>query len=313
MDLSNSEIKENYFFGDDHCETLFINPEDLKYLSKGKGFRSKIISTLGEILKLETDSVEVLSTTVEDIHNATLIHDDVLDNSHFRRNEKTLNAIYENNKAVLVGDYILANAMFKLSTLGNSKLISYLSIALKRLVDGEIFQLNNREIFDITSEDYAKLAKNKTGSLFSWCLTSVFMVGKYPPNTIQILDEIGLNIGLIFQMKDDLLDFSTKVKTPYLDLKNNNINYVFSALKDELSDSDKELVVKASQVDELPKELQEKIFKKIKDLDVELSLLSAKIVNDFDDFQSKYLESSKGIQLLSFMQIIVNKIVSRDI
>ena len=184
---------------------------------------------MGKLHDLTKKDCRKLGRVVELVHNATLTHDDVIDNSHTRRNAPSVPALINNKKSVLLGDYMLAKALHELSDFNNPPLTKQLTLTLKDLVEGEWIQYENTNPYEITSTLYNTLALKKTGSLFRWCFIAPHLTAKDSEEneTFYLLSEFGETLGIIFQMTDDLIDFNPQSKKSYgLDFRNNNINYV---------------------------------------------------------------------------------------
>lgn len=256
MLLQDLELDKVFFEESDSAKASFNVQKDLKYLNHGKQIRSKLLQSFAGILGITEETVYCLSRVIEIVHNATLLHDDVIDISMKRRDKPTLNYIHGNKKSVLFGDYLLAKSTHELSKLGNPKANLLLSLALKRLVDGEIFQMDVSSPFNVNLNDYFKMSKNKTGALFAWCLTSPATFIDFNQNKIDALDKIGLELGKVFQIRDDILDFTDSGKTPFIDFNNKNTNYVFSLASSELSKSQIDQLMSIDKYENLNKELQ---------------------------------------------------------
>ena len=298
----------NFFFEDDHSDQLYLKQGSLDYLAKGKALRSKICIVLGESFSLEKSQAKLLGQTVEMIHNATLIHDDVVDYSHFRRGSETLNSFYGNKKSVLVGDYILAKAIADLSTLNKPSLVAAIASALKSLVDGEIFQMEHNDPFEISEEDYIKLARNKTGSLFAWSFSSIVDLKFGNDLLTKSMHEIGEELGILFQIKDDLLDFTVEDKTKALDLRNNNINYVFSLFKKsnvELKTSFK----RADSMSDLTAKELIYLSEKKQMAEDKLQQRATSVRNLMRGVCNEYLEEKYWKDFISFVESFINKII----
>ena len=161
------------------------------------------IKALGE--ELNQKQLEYL-TVVEMVHNASLIHDDIIDESNIRRGKETINADFDNKLAVISGDYILALSMEKLSEVGNIELIKDFSQTIRQMCIGEINQ--NFDRFKICSiEDYIEKTKNKTAHLFEIALTGCVRLSTNQ-HDLQKISELGLNIGIAFQIRDDLINMT---------------------------------------------------------------------------------------------------------
>ncbi len=174
-------------------------------LSPSKRIRSLLVilylKSLGKIIAAE--QFEVL-TSVELAHNASLIHDDIIDNSELRRGEKSINCEFGNKLAVIAGDYILSIIMDKLTQIGNVEIIKIFSNTIKKMCIGEINQ--NYDKYKIgTIENYIEKTKNKTAYLFE---TAFLCCGKLIQDDFDCcnMSEFGLNVGIAFQIRDDLLN-----------------------------------------------------------------------------------------------------------
>ena len=173
---------------------------------------SKRIRSVLPLLYLKADNQSVTSeqiqilTAIELIHNASLIHDDVIDNSDMRRAHKTLSNEFDNKLAVISGDYILSVVMQILTNLGSVELISKFSKTIEKMCVGEINQNFNRYKFG-TIEDYIEKTKNKTAYLFEISFMAVLMFArkKYDCET---LSKFALDTGIAFQIRDDLLNLT---------------------------------------------------------------------------------------------------------
>ncbi len=145
---------------------------------------------------------------VELIHTASLVHDDVIDESNIRRNFLTINALWKNKISVLVGDFFLSKALL-LSTQNNDyDLLDQVSIAVKEISEGELFQIQKSRSLKISEDDYFKLITKKTASLFSCCCMLGLISSGNKKN--KNVENFGLFLGIIFQIKDDLFDYSKK-------------------------------------------------------------------------------------------------------
>lgn len=161
------------------------------------------IKALGE--ELNSKQLEHL-TVVEMVHNASLIHDDIIDESKIRRGEKTINESFGNKLGVISGDYILALSMGKLANIGKIELIKDFSQTIRQMCIGEINQ--NFDRFKVgTIEDYIEKTKNKTAHLFEIALTGCAKLSSTQQDIAKV-SELGLNIGIAFQIRDDLINMT---------------------------------------------------------------------------------------------------------
>jgi len=179
--------------------------------SHGKGFRAKLIQKISQHLGLKPQQVHLLAQTIEFIHNASLLHDDLIDRSPLRREKTAAWLKYTPEYAVLAGDYLLARVMVNLSRNGNLPLIQYTAEIISDLLEGEWIQDSLVEDWDVSINQLDRVHNLKTASLFKWCMRAPFIAAEnYDTNLHQLLDEMGSLLGLLFQRSDDLLDFDIR-------------------------------------------------------------------------------------------------------
>ncbi len=308
--VSLKENLANFFFEGDHSNKLYLKEGSLDYLAQGKALRSRVCIELGKTFLLNPKQAAILGQTIEMIHNATLIHDDVVDFSHFRRGSETLNSFYGNKKSVLVGDYILAKAIADLSLLNRPSLIAAIAMALKSLVDGEIFQMEHSDPFDISEDDYIRLAMNKTGALFAWSFSSVVDLKFENTSLTKAMHEMGEELGVLFQMKDDLLDFTVETKTQGLDLRNNNVNYVFSLFAN--ADSKVKSALRSAQaLGDLSEEIKRELLQKQSLAEQRLDDRANRVKNLMRSICNEHLEEKYWKNFAIFVESFVKKITTR--
>lgn len=173
---------------------------------------SKHIRALSAFLYLRANNINIdlvhikLQAAVELIHNASLIHDDIIDESSTRRNEKTLNTLFDNKLAVLAGDYLLAAALNKLDEIKNFEVTGLFSEIMKTMCLGEINQYFAR-YKTVTIEEYIDKSRSKTASLFQAAIEgSAILSGMLSRVEAK---EFALNLGIAFQIRDDLINYKT--------------------------------------------------------------------------------------------------------
>jgi octaprenyl-diphosphate synthase len=151
-----------------------------------------------------------LAAAVELIHSATLLHDDVVDTSEVRRGKKTANAIWDNKSSILVGDYLFSIAFQLMVRCQNLRALDLLSKASSVMADGEVMQLENSTDVALSKEKYLEIIFGKTAILFSAACEAGAIISSYDESKIAALREFGKNLGIIFQIVDDLLDYSSQ-------------------------------------------------------------------------------------------------------
>tara|TARA_B100000749_G_scaffold280223_1_gene275301 strand:- start:10400 stop:11332 length:933 start_codon:yes stop_codon:yes gene_type:complete len=206
--------------------------------SRGKGFRSKLIEKVSGHLALETQSVQLMAQTIEFIHNASLLHDDLIDRSHLRRSKPAAWLKYTPEYAVLAGDYLLARVMVNLSRHGNLELLQYTAEMISDLLEGEWIQDSLVKDFSVKLEQLDQVHNLKTASLFKWCLRAPFICkGGYHQDIHDLVEEMGCILGVLFQRSDDLLDFDIRnheEKAVLGDLKSGYLNSFAASLSSDL-------------------------------------------------------------------------------
>jgi len=221
----------------------------------GKGFRSLLIQKVSGPLGLEDQVVHLLAQTIEFIHNASLLHDDLVDRSQLRRGKPAAWAKYTPEYAVLAGDYLLARVMANLSRHGNVRLIQYTAEVISDLLEGEWIQDSLVRDWNITLEQLDRVHNLKTGSLFKWCLRAPFLAkGRYEKELHDLLEEMGTLLGLLFQRSDDLLDFDVRNregKAVLGDLKSGYLNSFGVFLSRDMAPDVKERFLRSQSLGEL--------------------------------------------------------------
>lgn len=144
---------------------------------------------------------------LELLHTASLVHDDVVDESVERRGQASVNAEYNNKVAVLVGDYVLSTALLNVSLTNNSKIVQSLAELGRTLSNGEILQLSNIQNTDFSEDVYYEVIKMKTAALFEACCEIGAMSANASDEDISKARNFGQNLGIIFQIRDDIFDY----------------------------------------------------------------------------------------------------------
>ena len=186
----------------------FLSETFLKYIFSGsKKIRSAItILLLKACNENISDNVISICALIELIHNASLIHDDIIDNSDMRRNLPSFNQQFGNKTAVIAGDFLLSLIFDTLSEINNPKVTKTFSQTVKNLCIGEISQIENKN--KITSlEKYLQKTEQKTAALFECAVKSAFLT-KNQPQKLEFAENFAKNFGLAFQIKDDLENFT---------------------------------------------------------------------------------------------------------
>lgn len=223
--------------------------------SAGKGFRSKLIQRIGKHLSINGRQEHLLAQTIEFIHNASLLHDDLIDRSHLRRSKPTAWLKYSPEYAVLAGDYLLARVMVNLSRYGNLRLIQYTAEMISDLLEGEWIQDSLIRDWNVNLNQLDQVHDLKTASLFKWCLRAPFITKEnYDQDLHQILDEMGTLLGLLFQRGDDLLDFDIRNdedKALLGDLKSGYLNSFGAYLSRDFDSAKRQILRECQTLDQV--------------------------------------------------------------
>ncbi len=173
----------------------------------GKRMRPMLILLMARNYGVVTEATQNAAVGLELLHTASLVHDDVVDESSERRGQASLNAIYNNKVAVLVGDYLLSTALLHVSFTGNHIIVQYLARLGQTLASGEILQLSNVSSSDISEEVYYQVIRQKTAALFEACCAIGALSAGVDESAIEGAKSFGQNLGIIFQIRDDIFDY----------------------------------------------------------------------------------------------------------
>ena len=183
--------------------------ELLEYSLKSNGKRIRPVLTLlsGKFYDYNLDYLLPMATAVEIMHTATLVHDDAIDNSLVRRGRPTINKLWGEEQAVLLGDYLFAEAGALTASTQNLRAIKLFASTLKTISSGELNQAFNAFNLEQNRQQYFQRVSQKTAALFSMATESGAVLNQAPEKSIQILIEYSYNLGIAFQIVDDILDF----------------------------------------------------------------------------------------------------------
>ncbi|XP_074181067.1 all trans-polyprenyl-diphosphate synthase PDSS1 isoform X2 [Rhinolophus sinicus] len=217
--LGRRDLKGLY---EDIRKELLISATELKEMSqyyfdgKGKAFRPIIVVLMARACNTHYNnsrdvqaSQRAIALIAEMIHTASLVHDDVIDDASSRRGKHTVNKIWGEKKAVLAGDLILSAASIALARIGNTTVISILTQVIEDLVRGEFLQLGSKENENERFAHYLEKTFKKTASLIANSCKAVSVLGCPDPVVHEIAYQYGKNVGIAFQLIDDVLDFTS--------------------------------------------------------------------------------------------------------
>ena len=193
----------------------------------GKRLRPLLTFLMGDLLNVKCESLRPYARAVELVHAASLSHDDVIDNAEMRRGVPSINILGSNKKAILAGDYLLADVIVDLTSRGNLRLVGEMSSVIKELAEGEWIQLEASHERNNNWDVIETIARKKTSSVMSYCCVAPAVLGGHSDQVVELCREFGINLGLGFQLMDDALDFKkSSEKDLKTDLKNGIVNAV---------------------------------------------------------------------------------------
>lgn len=185
-----------------------------KYIlrQKGKKIRPILVLLSAKLCGDVNNRTYTAATLVEMLHTATLIHDDVVDEARTRRGFASINAVWKNKIAVLMGDYMLSRGLLIALENDECGFLKITSRAVKRMSEGELLQIQKNRKLEVTEDTYFKIISDKTASLITACCELGAASATKDKNEIRLLSEFGENIGIAFQLRDDVLDYIGKKK-----------------------------------------------------------------------------------------------------
>ena len=181
---------------------------DYIHAKAGKQLRPLIVLLAAQICRGVTDKTIKTAVALELLHNASLVHDDVVDSSAMRRGAKSVQAKWSNKVAVLVGDYMLARVINAITEIHNSQILNIVAGLGMALSSGELLQLHANQSMWISEEQYFKIITQKTAQLFAACAEAGAESSAATMRQTTALREFGKHLGICFQLKDDIFDYS---------------------------------------------------------------------------------------------------------
>lgn len=183
--------------------------EVLKYIRQraGKRMRPMLILLVTKAFGSVTHVSQYAALGLELLHTASLVHDDVVDESEKRRGQASVNTMYDNRVSVLVGDFILSTALLKISQTRNHEIVDYLAMLGRTLSNGELLQLSNIDNSEISEKVYYEVINQKTAALFEACAAIGALSAGASEEIVQKAKKFGQDLGVAFQIRDDIFDY----------------------------------------------------------------------------------------------------------
>lgn len=213
---------------------------------KGKQLRPLFVFLSAKMLGSVNEGTYIAASLIELLHTATLVHDDVVDDASERRGFLSINALWKNKIAVLVGDFLLSQGLLLTTSKNRIDLLHIVSKAVKSMSEGELLQMEKSRKMDITEAIYYKIIEQKTASLVAACCgTGACSVTK-DQKTIETMEKVGTNVGMAFQIKDDIFDygFSNNIGKPTgIDIKERKLTLPLIYIMNKVNKKDKKLII----------------------------------------------------------------------
>ena len=213
---------------------------------KGKQMRPMFVFLSAGLCGGITESSYTGASLIELLHTATLVHDDVVDDSNLRRGFFSINALWKNKIAVLVGDYLLSRGLLLSVANKEYSLLEIVSGAVREMSEGELLQIEKARRLDIDEKIYFEIIRQKTASLIASCCAVGASSAGAPDDQVHTMHQFGEKTGIAFQIKDDLFDFEKSLKTGKpsgLDIRESKLTLPLIYALSKASRSDKRIII----------------------------------------------------------------------
>jgi len=277
---------------------------------KGKQMRPMFVFLTAKMLSNGKINEKVFraASVIELIHTATLVHDDVVDSSNMRRGFFSLNALWKNKIAVLVGDFLLSKGMLLCIDNDDFDLLKLISKSVKDMSQGELLQIEKARRLDIDEETYFEIVRKKTASLISSCCALGAAASGVSENKIDKLASFGEKIGVAFQLKDDLFDYGDKKigKPLGIDLKEKKLTLPIIYSLNNSSNSKKRWLINCIKNHNNDKKVIQEVILYVKEtggIDYTISklkLFQKEALNDLYEFPDNHYKESL-IELVNYV------------
>jgi len=281
---------------------------------KGKQMRPMLIFLCSKILSSGNVNEKVYrgASVIELIHTATLIHDDVVDESNKRRGFFSINAIWKNKIAVLVGDFLLSKGMLLCIDNKDYDILDVISESVKQMSEGELLQIEKAKKLDIDEETYFEIIKKKTASLISSCCKIAAVSVNSSLSEIKRITKIGMHIGIAFQIKDDLFDYGKKTigKPRGIDIKQKKITLPLIYTLNNVNKSEKRWLINSLKKNKKSRALIDQIISLVKErggLDYAIQIMNKYHKLSLDD-----IETFKDSPYKDSLKKMVNYVIERN-
>ena len=220
---------------------------------KGKQLRPLFVFLSAKMIAPIEEGTYIAASLIELLHTATLVHDDVVDDASERRGFLSINALWKNKIAVLVGDFLLSQGLLLTTSKNRIDLLHLVSKAVKAMSEGELLQMEKSRKMDITEEVYYKIIKQKTASLVAACCATGACSVTKNKELIANMEKVGIYVGMAFQIKDDIFDygFSNEIGKPTgIDIKERKLTLPLIYVMNKVEKKQKKLIINTIKKDQ---------------------------------------------------------------
>ncbi len=281
---------------------------------KGKQMRPMFVFLIAKM----TGNGEVLERTyrgasvIELIHTATLVHDDVVDDSNRRRGFFSINALWKNKIAVLVGDYLLSKGLLLSIDNDDFDLLKIISVAVREMSEGELLQIEKARKLDITEDVYFEIIRQKTATLIAACCAMGAQSVDASAEEVEQMRQFGERIGIAFQIKDDLFDYgSEKIGKPTgIDIKEQKMTLPLIYALNNCSEQEKRWLINSVKNHNTDKTRVKEVIQFVKDkggLDYAIAKMKA-----YRDAALSILETYPESPYRESLTLMVNYVIDRN-
>lgn len=234
---------------------------------KGKQMRPMFVFLCSKLFNNVNESTYTAASLIELLHTATLVHDDIIDESNFRRGFFSINSLWKNKISVLVGDFLLSRGLLLAVEKEEFKLLKIVSKAVKEMSEGELLQIEKTRKLDITEEIYYEIIKKKTATLISACCESGAQASNASQEDVEKMSDFGEKAGIAFQIKDDLFDYTQNPligKPTGIDIREKKMTLPLIYTLNKVDDKTKKYIINTIKNDSKNSKKVEEIIKLVK-------------------------------------------------
>lgn len=311
---SDLEEVERRLRGEAQSSLSLINDIN-RYLhdSGGKRLRPAILLLTSKLCGLNGDPVILLGAVVELIHVATLVHDDIIDNSRVRRGQPSVNAKWGSEITVLMGDWLYMTSFHVALQQRDFRILDVLISITRQMVEGELLQLEHNGRLDITEEEQLEICLRKTACLFSGCGRMSGIMAKLDPEREEKLSLYGRSLGLAFQLVDDLLDYTGQTsvlgKPALKDLEEGKVTLPIIFLMRKAKSSERDFVGEVVESQDFSKRNKREILRLINAYDTlaEVRAIAERYASEAKQCLADFPDSIYREALLSVPELVLSR------